>query len=155
PPQSPWASRGGRRHTVQRTGCSSHAPFLPGPNVPREGRARRSWPPGFSLPAMLRVLDAFLGNLHALDALEAEEQFDEIGRRSGSEPLDDCPERLLHVLAEGDALDREAAQVHLHALVRLKHTRAPANSIEPTRLGPTDKRCGRQGPGRSNGPAAA
>src|SRR5262249_60174650 len=100
-------------------------------NVLREGRASRSWPPGSSLQAMLRALDAFLGDFHALDALEAEEQFDEIGRRLGSDPLDDCPERLLHVLAEGDALDREAAQVHLHALVRLKHTRAPATPSSP------------------------
>src|SRR5262249_45446947 len=86
---------------------------------------------GFLSAPMLRVPDAFLWDLHALDALEAEEQFDEIGRRLGSDPFDDCPERLLHVLAEGDALDREAAQVHLHALVRLKHARAPATASSP------------------------
>src|SRR5262245_53703858 len=75
PPQSPWANRGGRRHTVRRTACSSRAPLLPGPNVLREGRAPHSWPPGSSLQAMLHALDAFLGDFHALDALEAEEQF--------------------------------------------------------------------------------
>jgi len=53
--------------------------------------------------------DAVFRDLHALDALEAEEQFDEVRRRLDRHPLDDCPERLLYVLAEGYALDREAA----------------------------------------------
>jgi len=78
----------------------------------------------FLLAGKLRLPDALFGDLHALDALEAEEQFDEVRRRLGGDPLHDRPERLLHVLAEGDALDREAAQVHFHALVRLKHARA-------------------------------
>src|SRR4030095_17251679 len=81
------------------------------------------------LPAtMLRAPEAPFGDLHTLDALEAEEQFDEVRRRLGGDPLDDRPERFLHVLAEDDALDREAAQVHLHALVRLKHARASGGS---------------------------
>jgi len=83
---------------------------------------------GQFLAAKLRWPDALLGDLHALDALEAEEQFDEVRRRLGRDPLHDRPERLLHVLAEGDALDCEAAQVHLHALVRLKHARASRGS---------------------------
>src|SRR5215470_12508615 len=73
---------------------------------------------------MLRAPDAFFGDLYALDALEAEEQFDEVRRWLSGGPLDDCPERLLHVLTKGDAVDREAAQVHLHALIRLKHAQA-------------------------------
>ena len=83
---------------------------------------------GSFLAGKLRSPDAIFGDLHALDALEAEEQFDEVRRRLGGDPLDDRPERLLHVLAEGDALDREAAQVHFHALVRLKHAEAAAGS---------------------------
>ena len=38
--------------------------------------------------------DAVFGDLHALDALEAEEQFDEVRRRLDRHPLDNCPERL-------------------------------------------------------------
>src|SRR4029453_18272888 len=83
---------------------------------------------GFLLAGKLRSPDALFGDLHPLDALEAEEQFNEVRRRLGGDPLDDSPERLLHVLAEGDALDRKAAQVHLHALVRFKHARASGRS---------------------------
>src|SRR3989442_2466211 len=72
--------------------------------------------------------DAVFGDLDALDALKAEEQFDEVRRRLGGDPLDDRAERLLHVLAEGDALDREAAEVHLYAPGRLKHAHASAGS---------------------------
>src|SRR3989442_5750072 len=78
----------------------------------------------FLLAGTLRSPDALFGDLHALDALEAEEQFDEVRRRLDGDALDDCPQRLLDVLAEGDALDREAAKVHLQALVRFKHARA-------------------------------
>src|SRR3989442_12022496 len=86
----------------------------------------------FLLAGTLRSPEALFGDLHALDALEAEEQFDEVRRRLGGDPLHDRPERLLHVLAEGDAPDCEAAQVHLHALVRLKHARA--SGIRSSRL---------------------
>src|SRR5262249_52256701 len=96
------------------------------PCILRDGRAQRSSPPSSS--PTLHAVDAFFGNLDALDALEAEDQFDEVRRMLGGDPMDDCPERFLHVLAEGDALDREAAQVHLHALVRLKHARAPVTA---------------------------
>src|SRR5262245_29353637 len=102
---------------------------LPGPIVLREGRVHPSRPPRSLMAIMLRAPDAFFGDLHPLDALEAEEQFNEVRRRLGVDPLDDCPERLLHVLAEGDALDRETAQVHLHTLVRLKHVRAFAGAL--------------------------
>src|SRR5262245_48018742 len=72
---------------------------------PRSPCVASGFLPASDAKAMLHALDAFLGDFHALDALEAEEQFDEIGRRLGGDPLDDCPERLLHVRAEGDALD--------------------------------------------------
>ena len=61
------------------------------------------------LARKLRSPDAVFRDLDALDAFEAEEQFDEVRRRLGGDPLDDRPKRFLHVLAEGDALDREAA----------------------------------------------
>src|SRR5438128_493924 len=95
----------------------------------REGRATSFVAFGFLPARMLRALDAFFRNFYALDALEAEERFDEVRRRLGGDQLDDCPESLLHVLAEGDALDREGAQVHLDALVGLKHAGASARQL--------------------------
>jgi hypothetical protein len=53
------------------------------------------------LAAKLRSPDALFGDLHAVDTLEAEEQFDEVCRRLGGGPLHDRPERLLNILAEG------------------------------------------------------
>src|SRR5262249_60513014 len=67
PPQSPWASRGGRRYTVRPTACSSRAPLLSGPSILREGRARCAWPPSSPLRAILRAPDACFGDLHPLD----------------------------------------------------------------------------------------
>jgi len=59
---------------------------------------------GFLLAGKVRSPDALFGDLHALDALEAKEQFDEVHRRFDGDPLDDRPERLLHVLAEATPL---------------------------------------------------
>src|SRR2546422_2538435 len=56
------------------------------------------------------------------DAFEAEEQFDEVRRRLGGDPLDDRPKRFLHVLAEGDARSEEHTselQSRLHLVCRL------------------------------------
>ena len=48
----------------------------------------------FLLAGTLRSPEALFGDLHALDALEAEEPFDEVRRRLDGDPPDDCPERL-------------------------------------------------------------
>src|SRR5437879_386731 len=101
----------------------------PWPQCPSRKPSRSFEASGHLLAAKLRWPDALFGDLHALDALEAEEQFDEVRRGLGGDPLHDRSKRLLHILAEGNAPDCEAAQVHLHALVRLKHARASAGSL--------------------------
>src|SRR5215831_19856344 len=68
-----------------------------------------------------RRADALLGNVHALDSLEAEQKLDPVDGWVGRDLLHDRSLGLLHVLAEADALDDEARQVDGHALVRLKH----------------------------------
>src|SRR5713226_4721193 len=68
----------------------------------------------------LSALDAILGDLHTLDALEAEEQLHQIHGGLGGDLLHDGAQRFLHILTEGHALDRQAAQVDLDSLVGLK-----------------------------------
>src|SRR5437899_6611558 len=121
----------------QATHCSRNRVLIahtspPWPQCPSRKPSRSFEASGHLLAAKLRWPDALFGDFHALDALEAEEQFDEVRRRLGGDPLHDRPERLLHVLAESDALDCEAAQAHLDALVRLKHARA--SGIRSSRL---------------------
>src|SRR5437870_6101246 len=121
----------------QATHCSRNRVLMathppPWPQCPSTKPSRSFEAFGHLLAAKLRWPDALFGDLHALDALEAEEQFDEVRRRLGGDPLHDRPERFLHVLAESDALDCEAAQVHLDALVRLKHARV--SGIRSSRL---------------------
>src|SRR5213593_1811487 len=73
----------------------------------------------------LSALDAILGDLHTLDALEAEEQLDQIHGGLDGDLLHDGAECFLHILTERHALDRQAAQVDLDSLVGLKHGAHP------------------------------
>src|SRR5206468_2921956 len=68
PPQAPWASRGGKRHTVPRTACSSCAPLrLDRASVEKaEVLVRGRRVP--ALGARLRALSAFFEALRASDA---------------------------------------------------------------------------------------
>src|SRR5580765_5224459 len=66
-------------------------------------------------------MDSLFRHIHPLDAFEAEQELDLVDGRVRGHLLQDRPERLLNILAERDALDDEAGQVHGHSLVRLKH----------------------------------
>src|SRR5678815_1470339 len=66
-------------------------------------------------------MDSVFRHIHPLDSLEAEQELDLVDGRVGGHLLQDRPEGLLNILAERDALDDEAGQVHGHSLVRLKH----------------------------------
>src|SRR6266508_2677870 len=79
-------------------------------------RFRRS----LTVATALSALDAILGDLHTLDAFEAEEKLDQIHGGLGGDLLHDGAECFLHILTEGHALDRQAAQVDLDSLVGLK-----------------------------------
>src|SRR6266508_3654089 len=76
----------------------------------------------------LSALDAILGDLYTLDAFEAEEQLDQIHGGLGGDLLHDGAECFLHILTEGHALDRQAAQVDLDSLVGLKDGAHPTRS---------------------------
>src|SRR5262249_31547708 len=71
----------------------------------------------------LSALDAILGHRYALDALEGEQQLDEIHRGLSGDLLHDSAECFLHILTKGHAIDRQTAQVDLDPLAGLKHLR--------------------------------
>src|SRR2546426_1888676 len=73
----------------------------------------------------LSALDAILGDLHTLDALEAEEQLDQIHGGLDGDLLHDGAECFLHILTERHAFDRQAPQVDLDSLVGLEHAAHP------------------------------
>src|SRR6266508_1753260 len=87
-------------------------------------RFRRS----LTVATALSALDAILGDLHTLDAFEAEEKLDQIHGGLGGDLLHDGAECFLHILTEGHALDRQAAQVDRDSLGGLKAGAQPTRS---------------------------